>query len=275
MTAETGRSRRSADTHETRERSRNVARPKPGPQFMVRLQTGEKISGRPDQGEQQRLAETIGARLRELRLEHGLSVRDLERRSGVNRSTISRLERGLRRPRMSVLGWLAWGLAGPDGAEPVKQELCNVAGDLVVAESRWSERSHARRAWRQAQAGGLKLPNQLVAPYIVGILGGMLPGEMDKLRQVQDAARSSDRPWPEHLAVSTEAFLLADELDQASLAELRNLGRGITAEEKAARERAARKRVRQLRAELGLTGVRKPRPKHIPWKPPEYTRRTR
>ena len=149
MTAEPGRSRRSADTHEARERSRNVAQPKPGPQFMVRLQTGEKISGRPDQEEQQRLAETIGARLRELRLDYGLSVRDLERRSGVNRSTISRLERGLRRPRMSVLGWLAWGLTAPDNAEPVKQDLISVAGDLVIAESRWSERSHARRAWRQ------------------------------------------------------------------------------------------------------------------------------
>lgn len=242
---------------------------------MVRLQTGEKISGRPDQEEQQRLAETIGARLRELRLEYGLSVRDLERRSGVNRSTISRLERGLRRPRMSVLGWLAWGLAGPDNAEPVKQDMVNAAGDLIVAESRWSERTHARHAWQQLLTGGLKLPPQIAAPYVVAILGRVLPDEMDKLRQVQDAARSGEVPWPPHLTGSTEALLLAAELDKASLSELRLIGRGIMAEEKAARERAARKRVRQLRAEQGLTGVRKPRPRHVPWKPPEHTRRYR
>ena len=202
-------------------------------------------------------------------------MRDLERRSGVNRSTISRLERGLRRPRMSVLGWLAWGLTAPDNPEPVKQDLISVAGDLIVSESRWSERSHARHAWRQLQTGGLKLPHQLAAPYVVGILGGQLPGDMDKLRQVQDAARAGGMPWPEHLIASTEAYLLAAELDQASLTELRNIGRGISAEEKAAKARAARKRVRKMRAELGLTGVRKPRPKHIPWKAPEYTRRTR
>ena len=244
MTIGTGRSRRSTATQGPRERFRyrsgNVA-PKPGPQFMVRLETGEKISGWPDQEEQQQLAETIGARLRELRLEHGLSVRDLERRGGVNRSTISRLERGPRRPRMSVLGWLAWG-QGEEKAAAIKTDLCAVAGDLIVAESGWGERTHARRAWRQLLSGGLKLPPQLAAAHIVGSLGSVLPDEMDKLRQVQDAARSGEVPWPEHLIASAEAFLLAAGLDQASPSELRNIGRGILAEEKAARARAARKR---------------------------------
>ena len=69
------------------------------------------------------------ARLRELRAEYKLSIRDLERRSGVSRSTISLLEHGLRRPRESTLGWLAVGLTGMDGAEPVKQEI--VPGRVV------------------------------------------------------------------------------------------------------------------------------------------------
>jgi transcriptional regulator with XRE-family HTH domain len=84
-------------------------------------------------------------------------VLDLERRGGVNRSTISRLEHGPRRLRESMLGWLVRALAGADKAEAVMRELCNVARDLVVAESRWFERSHARRAWPQLQAGGMEL----------------------------------------------------------------------------------------------------------------------
>jgi hypothetical protein len=60
--------------------------------------------------------------------------------------------------------------------------LVNIAGDLAVAESRWSQRSHARRAWRQLQAVGMQLPTWLVAQYAVAILGGVLPDEMDRLR---------------------------------------------------------------------------------------------
>ena len=64
------------------------------------------------------------------------------------------------------------GVAGPDKAEPVKQELCGVAGDSLLAESRWSERTHALRAWRQLQVGGMELPGWLAALYAVAILGG-------------------------------------------------------------------------------------------------------
>ena len=231
---------------------------------MIRQQSGAPISGRPDEHEQRQLAETIGARLRELRGEFKLSIRDLERRSGVSRSTISLLEHGLRRPRESMLGWLAAGLAGLDGAEPVKQDLVIVAGDLTVAESRWSERSHARRAWRQVQAGGILLPTWLAAPYAVAILGGVLPDEMAKLRQAQEAARAGGLPWPEHAIGSREAFHLATELDQANLHELRNIGRGIVAADKAAKQRTARKRHRELRARMGLTGTDSRRPVRIP-----------
>jgi hypothetical protein len=62
-------------------------------------------------------------------------------------------------------------------------------------------------------------------------------------------------------------------VNRSTISELRIIGRGFTVEQKAAGERAARTRIRQMWAEMGLTGYRKPRPKHVPWKPPEHTRR--
>lgn len=237
---------------------------------MVRLTTGDPISGRPDREEQQHLAATLGTQLRALRREYGLSIRDLERRSGVSRQMISLLEHGRRRPRASVLGWLSWGLAGPDRAEGIKAGLCDTAGDSLVAESRWSERMHARRAWRQLLAGGLELPGWLAAPYCVAILGPAMPDRIDDLRKMQQAARAGQFRWPE--SISQEALHLGNQLDSANVHELLMIGRGMVAEEKAARERAARKRNRELRAQLGLTGTDTRRPIRIPRGLPENER---
>lgn len=231
---------------------------------MIRNQSGERITGRPCEDEQRQIAGTVGARLRELRAEYKLSMRDLERRSGISRSSISLLEAGKRRPRESLLGWLAWGLAGPDNAQRVKADLVTIAGDLVVAESRWSERSHARRAWRRLLAGGMELPGWLAAPYCVDILGTVMPERMDDLAKLQEGARSGRMPWPEHAASSQEAFYLATELDQATPNELRKIGRGMAAADKANTARARRKANRELRARLGLTGVDTRRRARIP-----------
>lgn len=222
--------------------------------MMVRQAAGEPVSGRPDQDEQQHLAATFGVRLRGLRREHGLSIRDLERRSGVTREMISLLEYSQRRPRACVLGWLAWGLADTDGAEVVKQELCNVADDSLVAESRWSERTRARRAWRQLQVGGMELPGWLVAPYAAAILAEVMRDRMDDLRKAQEAARAGKLPWPESMARSTEALMLADELDQANLSELWNIGSGIAPEGKAAKAHDAG---RAEPAEVGMEAARR------------------
>src|SRR5882724_2888447 len=95
MTASVKYSRRSAGRQRTFARAGNVAAPpvpKPGPQNLVRQVTGERISGRPDQEEQQQLAATVGAALHQLRLAQRLSIRDLERRSGVSRQMVSLLE---------------------------------------------------------------------------------------------------------------------------------------------------------------------------------------
>ena len=231
---------------------------------MARMVTGDPVSGRPDQEEQQFLAAGVGAALRSLRRAQGLSVRDLERRSGVNRSTISRIERGLRRPRASVLGWIAWGAAGPDKADAVKQALCDAAGDSLISESRWSERAHARKAWRRLVAGGMEVPAWMVAPHAVAVLGGVMPDRIGELRQAQERARAGDDMMPGHMRTNLEALHLGDELDRATFRELRSIGRAMAAEDKAARKRADRKRRRGYRARLGLAGTDTRRPVRVP-----------
>jgi hypothetical protein len=105
----------------------------------------------------------------------------------------------------------------------------------------------------------MELPTWLAAPYAVAILGAVMPDRMDELVRVQEAARSGRMPWPEQ-ARNMEAFHLATEMDQANLHELRNIGRGMVAADKASAERARRRRKRELRAALGLTGTDTRRP---------------
>jgi transcriptional regulator with XRE-family HTH domain len=54
--------------------------------------------------------------LRDLREGLGLSLRELERKSGVNRALLSRFERGLASPRRHELRLLESGLGLPAGA---------------------------------------------------------------------------------------------------------------------------------------------------------------
>lgn len=51
---------------------------------------------------QDRLA-AVGPRLRQLRRRHGLTLADLAERTGVNESTLSRLEGGTRKPTLEIL----------------------------------------------------------------------------------------------------------------------------------------------------------------------------
>ncbi len=67
----------------------------------------------------------FGRRLRDLRGEHGLSLDDLARRTGIHATAIGRFERGGREPRLRTVVRLARGLGvlprelveGPDGGE--------------------------------------------------------------------------------------------------------------------------------------------------------------
>jgi hypothetical protein len=72
------------------------------------------------------------------------------------------------------------------------------------------------------------------------------------------------------MTANAEALDLSSESDRATPAELRKIGRGMLAEDKAAKERVARKRHRELRAQLGLSGTDGRRPVRIPRSlPPE------
>jgi transcriptional regulator with XRE-family HTH domain len=181
---------------------------RPGVQCMIRAATGEPVTGRPDPIEQQQIADGVGALLRELRLERQMGIRDLEGRSGVHRSTISRIEHGLRRPRRSVLGWLAWGLDAENVAF-VKARLVEAAGGSLVAESRWSERSHARNAERQLARGTMPVPLVLLAARAVAAFGQLTPDNIGQLREAEEIARRGGAPWPPGMEGSPEALIVA------------------------------------------------------------------
>ena len=109
---------------------------------------------------------------------------------------ISRLERGLRRPRASTLGWLSWGIVGPDNADAVKMRLCATAGIGLTAESRWSERGH-----RGAPGGGSRravwsCPAGCSRRNAMNIVGTVAPEHLGEARKVQEMARAGNVPWP-------------------------------------------------------------------------------
>jgi transcriptional regulator with XRE-family HTH domain len=213
---------------------------------MIRQHSGRPVTGRPDAAEQAQLAAGLGALLRGLRQFYGIPVRDLETRSGVSRSTISRLEHGLRRPRRSVLGWLAWGLDA-ENVTLIKDRLCEAAGDSLVCESRWSERLHVRRLSRQLARGGVPVPMALLAPYAVAALGAIIPDELDRLRTAEELASRGEVPWPPGMTGSTEALAIAGVLADASARELAGIGRSAVAvnDYAACKDRKRRERARR------------------------------
>ncbi|BBN50293.1 helix-turn-helix domain-containing protein [Mycobacterium avium] len=103
-------------------------------------------------------AEGLGVRLRRVRIERGISVRELARRAGCSASLISQVERGITTPSASVVYSLAselgvsldslfeaaphrelpaWGRArGPDGAGIVQRAADRKAIDLLTGV-RW------------------------------------------------------------------------------------------------------------------------------------------
>ena len=216
----------------------------PGPQFLVRAQSMRPVTGRPEADEQERIAGSVGALLKQLRGDRRMSVRDLEGRSGVARSTISRVERGLRRPRRSMLGWLAWGLDA-ENVVPLTRQLAEAAGDSMIADSRWSARTHARHAADALMRGTLPVPLVLLAPRAVDALGGVMPGELGRLRQLQEHA--AELPWPPGLQGSPETLAVIDELARMPPVRLAAVGRAAVRvnDYQALQERRRRDRARK------------------------------
>jgi transcriptional regulator with XRE-family HTH domain len=180
------------------------------------------VTDRPEAAEQERIAGSVGALLEQLRGERRMSLRDLEARSGVAQSTISSVERGLRRPRRSMLGWLAWDLDA-ENVVPLTQQLAAAAGDSLIADSRWSARAHARHAADALMRGTLPVPLILLAPRAVDALGALMPGDLGRLRQLQEDAGTL--PWPPGLKGSHEALAVMGELMHMPRGKLAAVGR--------------------------------------------------
>lgn len=124
--------------------------------------TGDR-NGHLDGDDAALLAASFGALLKALRADRRMSSSMLARRSAVASSTVSRLENGLRRPRQSLLGNLAYGLE-PDCPKPYAEALAAAAGPFLAEESQWSERMHRRRLWAAMISGDSPLPEAIAYP---------------------------------------------------------------------------------------------------------------
>ncbi|MFG2021101.1 helix-turn-helix domain-containing protein [Actinomadura geliboluensis] len=122
--------------------------------------TGRGMDNRPGAAEREQLARTLGATLRTLREAHGMGTRRLAVRAACARSTVTRLERGERRPRASLLAHLAYAM-NPDDPEPLRDVLIAAAGPSLVPESEWSERRRLRAINAGVFAGRVPLPGDL------------------------------------------------------------------------------------------------------------------
>jgi transcriptional regulator with XRE-family HTH domain len=103
----------------------------------------------------------LGALVRQLRTERQLSRRALAKRSMVARSTIQRLERGLLRPRPSLLTWVANGL-DPDRQRELREAMISAAGgaDALAEDGKWAHR-RSQQAPKGGLAGEVPLPSDL------------------------------------------------------------------------------------------------------------------
>ncbi|GAB3995311.1 hypothetical protein GCM10029992_12230 [Glycomyces albus] len=142
------------------------------------------------------LAASLGALLRALRADRGMSAYTLAKRAAVNRSTVWRLEAGQRRPRRSLLANLAYGLE-PDAPTPIADALAAAAGPFLAEESLWSERMHRKRLWaahRRALAatGGPRAPAGVAPARRQAVAAEDGRGHRRLARQRRDA-RADDR----------------------------------------------------------------------------------
>ena len=102
----------------------------------------------------------VAALARSLRLEAGLSTRQLAVRSGLARSTITRLEAGQLRPRRSMLAVLAIGLDSGRPRELLGQLAGAAGADMAVDTPGW-RRYRRRRVGRALRSGALPVPAEV------------------------------------------------------------------------------------------------------------------
>ena len=143
--------------------------------------------------------EVMGAILRKLRADAGMSRPALARASGISASHIACLEHAVRRPRATTLHALALALSGGNEAvaDAITAELVDAAGASVAPSNRFSDRRERNRPRRQAKAerlAALVLPvaeavaEELVREMLVGHRLVPLP-ERDRRRQGEPIVR--------------------------------------------------------------------------------------
>ncbi len=108
--------------------------------------TDRWAAARTSEAERAELAAGVGALLRTARVEAGLSVRGLAAASACASSSVSRLERGLRRPRPSMLAALA-GVLDPGGTQ-LRERLVSAAGRHLREDTAAGLRARRRRVRR-------------------------------------------------------------------------------------------------------------------------------
>jgi transcriptional regulator with XRE-family HTH domain len=112
------------------------------------------------------LDERLAARLAELRTERGWSLDELAGRSGVSRSTLSRLERGEISPTAALLGKLA-----PVYERTMSRLLAEVEGEPAQVV-----RAGDQAVWRDDGAG---FTRRVVSPPHAGLRGEVIEAVLD------------------------------------------------------------------------------------------------
>jgi transcriptional regulator with XRE-family HTH domain len=129
----------------------------------------------PLSGERDSPASRVGAQIRALRTAAQLSGQDLARASGVSRSMLSRIERGLVSPSVDTLERIAKGLGVPtarffaDQADRLDFSLVRCGSGVAV------ERLGAVTGYRYELLGHLLSGQMFVEPYLVRLEEGASP----------------------------------------------------------------------------------------------------
>lgn len=99
--------------------------------------------------------ERLGRQLRSYREDAGLTRNELAASAQLSPAAVGKIEWGVRRTRRSTLTRIAWALHGdvdPDALERFVDELCDLAGPALAAESEFKERVDKRRERRSRKA---------------------------------------------------------------------------------------------------------------------------
>lgn len=131
-----------------------------------------------------------------------MGTRRLAERAACARSTVTRLERGERRPRASLLAHLAYAM-NPDDPEPLRDVLIAAAGGSLVPESEWSQRRRNRAINAGVLAGEVPLPGHIAQ-------GLALHGRADAARRQAFALTDDPASWDDAEVLELASRLLEE-----------------------------------------------------------------